>query len=37
MPPAARSFLEALHAEYFPPRADGGRGYGLEDLLARLG
>ena len=24
MPPAGRTFLEALHAEYYPPRADGG-------------
>ena len=34
--PAARAFLEALHAEYFPPRADGGMVYRLEDLLGHL-
>src|SRR5215472_2552701 len=33
LPPAARAFLEALHAEYFPPRADGGMAYRLEGLL----
>jgi hypothetical protein len=36
LPPAAHAFLEALHAEHFPPRADGGMVYGLEDLLCRL-
>jgi hypothetical protein len=33
LPPATHAFLEALHAEYFPPRADGGMAYRLEDLL----
>jgi hypothetical protein len=36
LPPAARAFLEALHAEHFPPRADGGMVYRLEDLLYHL-
>jgi hypothetical protein len=36
LPPSARAFLEALHAEYFPPRADGGMAYRLEDLLCHL-
>jgi hypothetical protein len=36
LPPARRAFLEALHAEFFPPRADGGMAYRLEDLLAHL-
>src|SRR5262245_61897823 len=36
LPPAARAFLEALHAEYFPPRSDGGQFYPLADLLAHL-
>jgi hypothetical protein len=31
-----RAFLEALHAEHFPPRADGGMAYRLEDLLCHL-
>jgi hypothetical protein len=35
MPPARRAFLEALHAEYFPPRSDG-MAYRLEDLLCHL-
>jgi hypothetical protein len=36
LPPAACAFLEALHAEHFPPRADGGMAYRLEDLLCHL-
>jgi hypothetical protein len=36
LPPATRAFLEALHAEHFPPRADGGMAYRLEDLLCHL-
>jgi hypothetical protein len=36
MPPARRAFLEALHAEYFPPRADWGQPYPVADLLAHL-
>ena len=36
MPPVRRAFLEALHAEHFPPRADGGMTYRLEDLLGHL-
>jgi hypothetical protein len=36
LPPAGRAFLEALHAEHFPPRADGGMAYRLEDLLGHL-
>jgi hypothetical protein len=33
--PDARAFLEALHAEHFPP-APGGPAYRLEDLLGHL-
>ena len=36
LPPAARPFLDALHAEHFPPRADGGMVYRLEDLHCHL-
>jgi hypothetical protein len=36
LPPAASAFLEALYAEYFSPRADGGMVYRLEDLLCHL-
>ena len=36
MPPPAHAFLEALHAEYFPPRADGGMAYPLAELLCHL-
>jgi hypothetical protein len=32
MPPARRAFREALHAEFFPPRADGGMVYRLLDV-----
>ena len=35
LPAAARTFLEALHAEHFPP-APGGPAYRLEDLLSHL-
>jgi hypothetical protein len=35
-PPARRAFLEALHAGYFPPRADGGQPYPLAELPAHL-
>jgi hypothetical protein len=35
LPPAARGFLEGLHAEYFPA-ALGGRAYTFEDLLGHL-
>jgi hypothetical protein len=35
LPTAARAFLEALHAEHFPP-APGGPAYRLEDLLSHL-
>jgi hypothetical protein len=37
LPPVARAFLEALHAEYFPPRADGRMVYRLEDLVCNHG
>jgi hypothetical protein len=33
--PDAHTFLEALHAEHFPP-APGGPAYRLEDLLGHL-
>ena len=36
MPPARRAFLEAPHAEFFPPRADGGMVYRLVDVLFHL-
>ena len=36
MPPVRRAFREALHAEFFPPRADGGRPYRLADVLVHL-
>jgi hypothetical protein len=36
MPPERRAFLEALHAEYFPPRADEGQPYPLAELLEHL-
>jgi hypothetical protein len=35
LPPAARAFLEALHAGHFPA-PPGGPAYGLEDLLCLL-
>jgi hypothetical protein len=31
MPPARRALLEAMHAEFFPPQADGGMPYPLVD------
>jgi hypothetical protein len=34
--PPQRAFLEALHAEHFPPRADGGMAYRLVDVLFHL-
>jgi hypothetical protein len=33
-PPTA--YQRALHGEYFPPRADGGLPYSLEDILFHL-
>jgi hypothetical protein len=36
LPPAARRFLEALHAQHFPPRAGGGMAYRLADVLFHL-
>jgi hypothetical protein len=36
MPAPRRAFLEALHTEFFPPRADGGQPYPLAELLDHL-
>src|SRR4051794_21338442 len=36
LPPPARAYPEALHAEHFPPRADGGMVYRPADVLFHL-